>query len=88
MILEREADPKATTFSASTALGTAHLGAGRADEAPPILEAPIASASRRPQLGRFISAARFALGRALWEIEGERPRAVALAKAAALNALQ
>ncbi len=82
-IFEREADPEGMfAFLGLTALGTAHLGAGRVDEALPILE----RANRIGEAGaptiKYRAQARFALGRALWKIEGERPRAVALAKAA------
>ena len=70
-------------FVSLTALGTAHLGAGRSDEALPILERAnrIGEASAPPR-SRIARRARFALGRALWEIEGERTRAMELAKAA------
>ena len=82
-IFEREADPQGMfAFVSLTALGTAHLGAGRTDEALPILERANRIAESSAPTVAYRAKARFALGRALWKIEHERPRAVALAKAA------
>ena len=82
-IFEREADPGGMfAFVSLTALGTAHLGAGRSDEALPILARANRIGEASAPSVAYLARARFALGRALWEIEGERARALALAKAA------
>ncbi len=82
-IFDREADPEGMfAFVSLTALGTAHLGAGRSDEALPILERATRIGEVSAPTVAYLGRARFALGRALWEIEGERARAMALANAA------
>lgn len=75
-IFEREADPGGMfAFVSLTALGTAHLGAGRSDEALPILARANRIGEASAPSVAYLARARFALGRALWEIEGERARA-------------
>ncbi|HSY41352.1 MAG TPA: tetratricopeptide repeat protein, partial [Polyangia bacterium] len=82
-IFEREADPEGMfAFVSLTALGTAHLGAGRADEAIPLLERANRIGETNAPTVSYRAQVRFALGRALWNLERERPRAVALAQAA------
>jgi len=82
-IFEREADPEGMfVFVGLTALGAAHLGAGRRDEALPILERASRIAEVSAPTVAYRAQARFALGRALWELERERSRAMALATAA------
>ena len=82
-IFEREADPDGMfAFVSLTALGTAHLGAWRVAEALPILERANRIAETSAPTVAYLARARFALGRALWERDGERRRAVALAKTA------
>ena len=83
VIFERETDPEGMfVFLGLTALGTAHLGAGRADEARSILERANRIGEATAPTVAYLARARFALGQALWEIEGERARALALARAA------
>jgi len=80
---EREADPEGIfVFISLTALGTAHLGAGRSDEALPILERANRIGEASAPTVAYRAAARFALGRAVWEAGGDRARALALARAA------
>ena len=82
-IFEREADPEGMfIFVSLTALGTAHLGAGRTDQALPLLERANRIVETSAPSVAYRARARFALGRALWEVGGERPRALALATAA------
>ena len=82
-IFEREADREGMfVFVSLTALGSAHLGAGRRDEAVAILERANRIAEASAPSVAYVGRARFALGRALWENEGQRGRALALAKAA------
>ena len=59
-------------FVGLTALGTAHLGAGREDEALPILERANRIGEASAPTVAYRAAARFALGRALWEVEAEQ----------------
>jgi eukaryotic-like serine/threonine-protein kinase len=80
---EREADPEGIfVFIGLTALGTAYLGAGRKDDALPILERANRIGEASAPTVAYRAAARFALGRALWEIGAERERALALVRAA------
>jgi eukaryotic-like serine/threonine-protein kinase len=80
---EREADPEGIfVFVGLTALGTAHLGAGRREEAVPILERATRIGEASAPTAAYLARARFALGRALWETEAERGRALALMRAA------
>jgi tetratricopeptide (TPR) repeat protein len=82
-IFEREADPEGIfVFVSLTALGTAHLGAGRRDEALSALERANRIGEASAPTVAYFARARFALARALWESEGERPRALVLANAA------
>ena len=82
-IFEREADPGGMfVFISLTALGTAHLGAGRTGEGLQILERANRISEASAPTVAYRAQARFALGRALWEIESERPRSLALATAA------
>jgi tetratricopeptide (TPR) repeat protein len=82
-VFEREADPEGIfVFVSLTALGTAHLGAGRRDQALPILERANRIGETSAPTVAYQARARFALARALWETEAERERALALANAA------
>ncbi len=89
-IFEREADSEGLfVFLSLTALGSAHLGAGRIDEALPILERAtrIGDEVRAPTVS-YRARARFALARALLAAGREPARAMALAKAAENDLVQ
>ena len=60
-----------------TALGRALLAAGRPDEAVTTLERALALRARETGLA-LVAETRFALARALWEANGDRPRALTL----------
>jgi tetratricopeptide (TPR) repeat protein len=89
-IFEREADNEGLfVFLSLTALGSAHLGAGRIDEALPILERAnrIGESVYAPTIS-YRARARFALARALLAAEREPARAMALAKSAENDLVQ
>jgi eukaryotic-like serine/threonine-protein kinase len=89
-IFEREADNEGLfVFLSLTALGSAHLGAGRIDEALPILERAnrIGESVYAPTIS-YRARARFALARALLAADREPARAMALAKSAENDLVQ
>ena len=88
-IFERETDAEGLfVFVSLNALGFAHLGAGRVDEAVPVLERANRIGEVRAPTSAYRGRVRFALGRALAAAGREPARAMALAKAAEHDLVQ
>ncbi len=88
-IFEREADAEGLfVFLSLTALGSAHLGAERIDEALPVLERANRIGELRAPTSAYRARARFALARALWAAGRQPARATALARAAENDLVQ
>jgi tetratricopeptide (TPR) repeat protein len=75
------ADPTFVTYP-QTGMGLAYLGEGHAADAVAPLEAALAVRLEKHLAPAVIGETRFALARALWPRASDRPRALALAKAA------
>jgi tRNA A-37 threonylcarbamoyl transferase component Bud32/tetratricopeptide (TPR) repeat protein len=77
----QEAEP-ARLASCQTGIGLAYLGEGRPLDAIGPLEQALAARDQKTTPPELVGETRFALARAMWSKPAERPRALALARAA------
>jgi tetratricopeptide (TPR) repeat protein/predicted Ser/Thr protein kinase len=78
---KEDAEP-ARIASCQTGLGLAYLGEGRPLDAIGPLEQALAARDQKTTAPELVGETRFALARAVWSKPAERPRALALARAA------